>query len=263
MHTKRGAYGRLKVVKNPVDGVEYMYKHIDNAAIYENERTVHMNLNGHPNIVRYYDSFSNVIKMEYAPLGDLVDWMHGEPLGEEFTLMVIDHISTAIKFCHEKGYIHRDVKLENILVFSDGFEYKLCDFGLACDQGDKRALRRLSGTIHSLAPEQYLRGNVGKKVDVWALGIVMYQLLTGEAFGVLKAEEIVVKLKAYTWCLNDYIKYVSGDIHLLVAQKLEGTHSPECIDLLLRMLEYDPEKRISIEEVCEHPWISCDDGCHV
>jgi serine/threonine protein kinase len=253
-----GTFGSIYTGKDLDTGVTYAYKYIKDQTIYDHERKVHRSLSAHPNIVGYHGSFKShgktggSIKMEYSSIGDLMTWTNGEPLPESTVVRIIECMADALGFCHDMGYLHRDVKLENILVFNDGLDFKLCDFGMACKVGTNKA----SGTLAYIAPEVYIDLKVSEKSDVWALGAVMYMLLTGRAFG--ESEDVVIlgRCKEGQWTLRDFVKFVSGNIDDMIKRYVQSWASPQCVDLLRQMLEYHPAKRISMSGISDHPWIT-------
>jgi len=88
-------------------------------------------------------------------------------------------IVRAIGALHEKNIVHRDLKTENILVMEDGF-LKVIDYGLAADTTQGNEVRGLKGTLEYIAPEVWEGGTYDKTVDWWAIGIMIFELLTGK-----------------------------------------------------------------------------------
>ena len=93
-------------------------------------------------------------------------------------LIAVDHL-------HANNIIHRDIKLENFLVRQNSqkhwyLDVKLADLGLGCIYDERCPPRSRCGTVTNMAPEMLKRQEYGPKVDVWALGIVLYELLSGE-----------------------------------------------------------------------------------
>lgn len=86
----------------------------------------------------------------------------------------------SIQYCHSKNIIHRDVKLENYLVetMHDRITVKLSDFGLACKYNPGEPPAERCGSIHITAPEVLLDESYDEKVDVWGLGVILYELLS-------------------------------------------------------------------------------------
>jgi hypothetical protein len=138
----------------------------------------------HPNIVAVYDAGRaeghGYIAMEFVdgePLSELI------PLPLKRTLEVADQICQALSYAHARGVVHCDVKPQNVLVDAKG-QAKVTDFGIARVLGppplpDVLAWRRVSGTQAYMAPEA-LRGEaVNPRMDVFSLGVVVYQMLTG------------------------------------------------------------------------------------
>lgn len=90
---------------------------------------------------------------------------------------------SSISFCHKKNIVHRDVKLDNFLVNCDeegNILVKLADFGLACKYESDRPPSNKCGSVLSVAPEMLTRETYCHKVDVWGLGVALYELLTTE-----------------------------------------------------------------------------------
>lgn len=117
-------------------------------------------------------------------------WYDGESLREKMqrgrlprseALSIAEQIATGLSQAHSKGIIHRDIKPENIIITSDGV-VKIIDFGLAKlrDRGNVTQLGTTAGTIAYMAPEQARGEEVDRRVDIWALGVVMYELLLGQ-----------------------------------------------------------------------------------
>jgi tRNA A-37 threonylcarbamoyl transferase component Bud32 len=143
----------------------------------------------HPNVVRVYD-FGHRDDLYYLimELVDGVNLRHTIEAGglePREALSMVPHICEALQYAHDKGVVHRDIKPENILVDRNG-AIKIADFGLAKLVG-KTSGRRLTrtrqvmGTPHYMAPEQIEKPDtVDHRADIYALGVVFYELLTGE-----------------------------------------------------------------------------------
>ena len=144
----------------------------------------------HPNIVALYD-FGQVEKMpyflmEYVEGATLRQVVHGGKLHPEDTLRVVIQICEALQFAHEEGVVHRDIKPENILVDQKG-RVKITDFGIAKLLGQESKdvalteAKDVIGTTHYMAPEQVENPqSVDHRADIFSLGVVFYELLTGE-----------------------------------------------------------------------------------
>lgn len=138
----------------------------------------------HPNIVSVYDighhQGLNYIAMDYLPNGSAHEKMIKGITGEE-AVNILKQIASALDHAHEKGYIHRDIKPENILFRADNAAV-LTDFGVA--KGISMSSRMthagtVVGTPHYMSPEQSKGINVDGRADLYSLGIVFFELLTG------------------------------------------------------------------------------------
>ena len=142
----------------------------------------------HPNIVRIYDwggtenGEASYIAMEYAPGGTLEDRiLEDGPLLPYKAVEVASQIAEALGFAHERGVIHRDIKPQNILLSALG-DAKVGDFGLA-RVASSTSLSQTSlvvGTASYMSPEQAMGGPADPRSDLYSLGVVLYEMLTGE-----------------------------------------------------------------------------------
>lgn len=138
----------------------------------------------HPNIVAIYDigrhEDLNYIAMDYLPNGSVHDRM-GTGLSGEEVLRITREIAGALDHAHEKGYIHRDIKPENILFRSDNSAV-LTDFGVARGVAVNSRMTHVGtvvGTPHYMSPEQTKGNTVDGRSDLYSLGVVFYEMLTG------------------------------------------------------------------------------------
>jgi serine/threonine protein kinase len=144
----------------------------------------------HPNILAIYD-FGEAdglfyIIMEFVAGKDLRQLLRTGPLTEALSLPLIAQVCDALQYAHNAGVVHRDIKPENILLDARG-QVKIADFGLAKLVGLPPAYlsltssRDVMGTVYYMAPEQLLQAHhVDHRADLYSLGVVLYEMLTGE-----------------------------------------------------------------------------------
>lgn len=144
----------------------------------------------HPNIVPVFE-FGSVediyfFLMEFVDGSTLRDVVSAGELSPEHALAIVPHLCDALQYAHDKGIVHRDIKPENILIAADG-TVKITDFGLSRilgedgHEGTLTATHQVMGTPRYMAPEQ-LEGSHGvdHRADIYSLGVVFYEMLTGE-----------------------------------------------------------------------------------
>ncbi len=144
---------------------------------------------GHPNVVAVYDHGTAgpyaFLVMELVEGINLRELMAGDRLPPEEALRIVPQLCDALQFAHARGVVHRDIKPENILIDEAG-GVKITDFGLAKlgesdDKLGRTGTRQVMGTVHYMAPEQIERPReVDHRADLYSLGVVFYELLTGE-----------------------------------------------------------------------------------
>ena len=140
----------------------------------------------HPNIVRVYDvSFGDMIQYivmeyidgitlkEYIALQGIIKWKEA--------LHLTTQILRALQHAHEKGIVHRDIKPQNIMLLQDG-TIKVTDFGIArnFNSATRTMTEQAIGSVHYIAPEQAKGGNTDGKTDIYSIGVMMYEMLTGK-----------------------------------------------------------------------------------
>ena len=143
-----------------------------------------MNKVDHPHIAKYYETYDEAnylyMVMEFCPGGDLydklfIDYLDG--MSEKQASEIIYKIIKALLHCHDQNIMHRDLKPENI-VFAENGEPKLIDFGFAKLHKGNDDWLETCGSPHYISPEA-LYGRYGKETDVWSMGVVIFQVLTG------------------------------------------------------------------------------------
>ena len=138
----------------------------------------------HPNVVPIYAAGEAdgrlFIAMRYVEGRDLKELLRGGPLSAERTIVVCGQVAEALDFAHERGLVHRDVKPSNVLLDGRGHVY-LADFGLMKRLAEPRVVEPgLFGTIDYIAPEQIRGEDVDGRADVYSLGCLLCECLTGE-----------------------------------------------------------------------------------
>ena len=197
-----GGYGKIYKVKNKESGDIRAMKQILKSKIpdiekFQNEIKI-LSMVDHPNIVRLFeviedDKYFNLFQ-ELCTGGELLSKVQ-KPLKEKEIAKIFKQIMSAIAYCHEKGIVHRDMKLENILFATESEDspIKIIDFGLSVLLGKKDVkenevtdlkkygFKRMTtkvGTIYYMSPE-VIKGNYDEKCDIWACGVILYTLLAG------------------------------------------------------------------------------------
>jgi serine/threonine-protein kinase len=190
----------------------------------------------HPNIVSIFDRGASedgtyYIAMEYLPGGTLKDRIVSKgALPARTAAAVALQIAEALRVAHERGVIHRDIKPHNILITESG-DVKVTDFGIARAASSSTMTRTGSilGTAHYISPEQAMGEPVGPSSDLYSLGVVLYEMLTGE-----------LPYDADT-PLGIAMKHVNG--HLRPPKAIDPSIPVGINAITCRLLAKDPEDR--------------------
>ena len=254
-----GQYGRVYYAEDKFLRKKFAIKIIEKKMLNKNysqlkyEIEIHVRLK-HKNIIEmyayFYDENFIYILFEYARFGSLFDVIktHNK-LTKEKIFQIIYQISNSLLHLKQKKIVHKDIKLENILVtdLNENFiVVKLGDFGCATQCFTKKIFQfSKKGTAQYLSPEIIITHKFDYKADVWALGIIIYEILTNgiSPFNYENNNKIYDEIKNY----SDF-KSISEPIKKLHVDE-------DLVDLLGKMLEKDGNKRISIEQVMESKYI--------
>ena len=187
----RGSQGAVYTVRHVAENTVYVLKRMHimepdarRAALLEAETLQRLQ---HPAIVGYRDTFVDdehlCIVMEHADSGDLgtrIASSRDRPFGEEQVLQWFVQLALALQHVHERGVLHRDLKTQNVFMSGVAKHVKLGDFGIAKQlANDDAALAATCvGTPYYMPPELFRGESYGTKADVWALGCVLYEMLT-------------------------------------------------------------------------------------
>ena len=204
----------------------------------------------HPNIIKLYDIYENesyiYIIMEYCSGGDLLSYFeyHEYELPETKVCEIIHKLSMAIYYLHSYGIVHRDLKPENILMtdLSPQADIRLLDFGLSKIIGNEEKCTEPYGTLSFVAPEVLQGKPYDKSVDLWSIGIITFLLLCGY----LPFDDKHSEREIARQTIQDPVPF---------EEKIWERYSPEAKTFVDGLLQKKPEKRYSIKEVLEHPWI--------
>lgn len=273
----QGAFGTVFLSKKDGKNGYFATKQIDRAVAdrpnfqkyFKNELMLLKSLN-HPNIVHLEDvkitqKFYYIV-MEYINGGSLSDCLkkykqrnNGKSFNEEIVQYLMRQIVSAIKYIHGQKIIHRDLKLDNIMVnFSNENDkknlnmmkatIKIIDFGFSIRLTQNNLATSILGSPINMDPailnEMANRGKkIGKlgydqKADIWSLGTICYELLIGEAvFNAETMNELISKVEAGTYSVPTSV-------------------SSEIVSFLNGMLQYKGEKRLSADDLYKHPFLT-------
>ncbi|KAG5983454.1 hypothetical protein E4U55_008108 [Claviceps digitariae] len=197
----------------------------------------------HPNIMKLYDIWENrseiYLILEYIDQGDLFTFINSRGrLPEELAIFFFRQMMSAISYCHSFNVCHRDLKPENILITTD-LQIKIADFGMAAlHQTATHQLATACGSPHYAAPELLKNKQYrGDRADTWSMGVILYAMLSAT------------------------LPFDDPDLRLMMAKTKKGQYvmprglSPEAEDLIRRMLQVNPDRRITIRDIWRHPLV--------
>lgn len=200
----------------------------------------------HPHVIRLYewfeDSKSVYLVTELATGGDLSSRF---PCEQPEAVRLFNQLMGAVRYCHDRGVVHRDLKAGNCLLTGKTEPIvKVIDFGLAAIRKPRdtpgRWLEQTVGTRSHMAPEVLdPRKSYGVRCDIWSAGIILHHLLVGK---------------------HPFPERCGSDHSCPTAMMEEAGIVPEAQELVLSMLQHSPDERPSAEEVQRHRWLAGQHG---
>lgn len=195
----------------------------------------------HKHIIRLFTHFHDkeriYLVLEYCSGGEVFNKLRDDgSFTEQETARCIFQLATALNYCQSKHVIHRDIKPENLLFDHDN-NIKLADFGWGVHAPDSRRMT-MCGTLDYIPPEMIEKKKHDPTVDVWALGVLMYEFLCGTPpFESQEQKSTFSKIRN--------VKFV-----------FPGHVSQSARDLICKLLTKDPSKRLSLDALPHHPFIA-------
>ena len=187
LHKPTGLTRALKQIKLAEEGEDYSMQEIERQEklikMTENEWNV-LKMLDHPGIVRLIDVYRSqhnfYIVTEFCEGYQLFDEVcKRDYLNEKDAAKVLLQMLKAINYCHKRNVCHRDIKTENVIIYGEDLQVKLIDFGLACQFDPKDGMDRRIGTLLYMAPELFVKAPYDEMSDIWAIGILLFMMLTG------------------------------------------------------------------------------------
>ncbi len=246
----KGAFGKVNLSLHVLTGRLVAIKSINKTKLMNEkqkrkimlETTIMKTLSKSNNVVKIFETYETkkhyCIVMEYICAGDLLSYIKKRgKLTEQVAKFIFKQIVLSLQYIHSHNIVHRDIKLDNILIDLDN-NIKICDFGVSKIIKKGESMLEQCGTPAYIAPEILLnQGYEGFGVDIWSAGVVLYAMLGGTV--PFKGNNINE--------LHDLI--IKGEYKPLKEISPEATH------LIRSILEVDPKKRISTKDILVHPWL--------
>jgi len=249
----QGYFAVVKVGKDLKTGEEVAVKFVKKSLV-EREETLANEIDilgaiHHPNVVGLRAIFDTeetlFIVMDLMKGGELYEEIvRRKTFSEKDASRIMSQLFSALAYLHEKGIVHRDLKLENLLLVKEAdadLTIKLADFGLSKLYSGK-ALQTACGTPFYVAPDILMGDGYGTGVDMWASGVLLYVLLSGRLPFAADTDTELFKL------------IMVGD--LVWKSPQFDTVSAEAKDLISKLIVVEPEQRLSALEALEHPFIT-------
>ena len=248
-----GSFGRVLLVQHNVTHAQYAIKAIDKRIkdnieekpYFRREMEIMYQIH-HPNVVKLFGHFEDntfcYFVMEYIPNGDLYSLVPKNgirKINNQTVASLIKDVISALYYLHHMSppIIHRDIKPENILI-DEKMRAKLSDFGWSNYLKGNYKRTTICGTPIYLAPEIINNTGHDEKIDIWCVGVLMFELMTGQA--PWKGEDVHTVKKNISQLKINWPKNMDKDAR----------------DLISKILRYMPEERPSLRTILMHPFFT-------
>ncbi|KRX00888.1 Protein kinase-like domain [Pseudocohnilembus persalinus] len=240
----KGIFGTVYLAKEKTNNYLMALKVMEKSKIHEmnlvdqtmKELKIHYYLD-HPNILQCYGYFPTqtqlIMALEYCYGGNLYEKLYKQPnrrFREQEGANYIAQIISAVQYLHKNHIIHRDIKPENILLNND--TVKLSDFGIASFNDGMR--QTFCGTLEYVSPEIIDRQLYDYNVDVWAIGVLAYEICNGDPPFMGKDQKRIIQNVAFN---------------------MPRHFSVELKDFVNSLLRKNPNERMDLDQAMKHPWI--------
>ena len=247
-----GSFSKVFLYNNKKTKAKYAIKKMNISLVLKKSGNKNIILNeiniqskiSHPNIIRLYNYFKDkenlnyYLILEYASKGTLFDYIHlKKGLNESNAFYFFIQAVNAIYFLHNNQIIHRDLKPENLLINHENI-LKLCDFGWSVYLHNNKR-ETFCGTVEYMAPEIVKNQGYDFSIDVWSLGVLLYELIHYHSPFVVKDLDIN---KIENNIVSKGLKFKKGVTN-------------ECKDLIKLLLAKNVENRIKVKDIYQHPFV--------
>ena len=246
-----GSFGRVFLARHLKTKVLYAIKaidkqnktNIDEKPYFRRELEVMYKIH-HPNVVKLFGHFEDnkycYFIMEFISRGNVYNLLTLDKkkiLSTKLVATIMKDVISATYFLHNMNppIIHRDIKPENVLL-NEGMVAKLTDFGWSNYIQEEKERKTVCGTPIYLAPEIIKEQGHDERVDIWCIGVLLFELITGS-----------VPFRG-----NDIETLKSNILHLKITWPKEM--NPDAKDLISKILKLDPNKRLPLEDMLQHPF---------
>ena len=242
-----GNFGKVKLSVLNATQVQYAIKILDKEKLKTQTKSSSFNeieiisKLKHQNIINVEkileDDNNYYIIMEYCEKGELFEYIvNKEKLDEEESSIFFYQLINGVEYIHKQGFVHRDLKPENLLLTKD-YKLKIIDFGLCHDFDGTKLLKTKCGSPSYAAPE-ILKDHPydGFKTDIWCCGIILYGMSCG--YLPFDGDDNLEIFRQIIKCKPEYPSFLGE----------------ECINLLIGILTPKPKKRLSINQIKQHPF---------
>lgn len=252
-----GTFGKVKTAMHQLTNHKVAVKILNRAKIKNldvvgkiRREIQNLKLFRHPHIIKLYQVISTpndiFMIMEYVSGGELFDHIvkHGR-LSEKESRRFFQQIVSGVDYCHRHMVVHRDLKPENLLL-DHNLNVKIADFGLSNMMMDGEFLRTSCGSPNYASPE-IISGRLyaGPEIDIWSCGVILYALLCGTLpFDDEHVPTLFRKIRSGVFSVPDYL-------------------NESVVSLLNHMLQVDPIRRASMEDIKQHEWFVKDLPSHL